>query len=695
MPRTTKIASALALALAGIGTASAQEFTAVISFGDSLSDAGNYAPYIPGSGSFTTNPDDVWAQVLAEAFGLSQTPYTAGGTNYAFGGAPTSFSIPPIPLPLSCVPAALPCLSVSQQIGTYLASTGGVADPNALYTYWAGANDLFNYLQWAGPQLINPGPPPVYGPPLITPTQAQLFAGATALVAGAQLNALQDAGANYIVVLNLPDIGQAPQFLGTGQTSLFVSSLVYAYNTTLNDQLALLDDGIIPINAYALFNEVLADPSLYGFSNVTDEACTVASSLFCTPSTLVSSGANQSYLFADGVHPSGAAHAMLASVVVATIQAPGQVAMAAEIPLAVYETQSHLINRNIFVASSRDRAKGDVAVYGRLQYARNDFDATANTGAFDSNLASASLGADVNASDGVQLGGAVTFGSTSGDGARSAIDAKEVLATAYGVGHFGIGYINLLLSGGTSHFDIDRTIPIGAANRVETGSTNARHLAAEVGGGLTFGNDSFRHGPFISVEWQQVRVQDYREEGLDSTSMWFNDFERESTIGRIGYRLEGTAGNLHPFGRIAYAKQNDNDPTSVQAGSNTMNGHFTFFGFTPSEDWVEADVGLGWKISDQTDLSVSYRARLNDDYQDWDALALDFRMEFGAVAPAPVEEVVAEPAKTCADLDDDGDGVDNCEDKCPATPAGEAIGPDGCPVPAPEPEVMEPKPYRN
>jgi hypothetical protein len=31
-----------------------------------------------------------------------------------------------------------------------------------------------------------------------------------------------------------------------------------------------------------------------------------------------------------------------------------------------------------------------------------------------------------------------------------------------------------------------------------------------------------------------------------------------------------------------------------------------------------------------------------------------------------------------------------------ASPSGQAVGADGCPVPAPTPEpVMEPKPYRN
>jgi OOP family OmpA-OmpF porin len=46
------------------------------------------------------------------------------------------------------------------------------------------------------------------------------------------------------------------------------------------------------------------------------------------------------------------------------------------------------------------------------------------------------------------------------------------------------------------------------------------------------------------------------------------------------------------------------------------------------------------------------------------------------VAPAPVAA-----APSCADMDDDGDGVNNCNDKCPDSQAGQTIGPDGCPVP--------------
>ncbi len=52
-----------------------------------------------------------------------------------------------------------------------------------------------------------------------------------------------------------------------------------------------------------------------------------------------------------------------------------------------------------------------------------------------------------------------------------------------------------------------------------------------------------------------------------------------------------------------------------------------------------------------------------------------------AAAPAPAPAPVAPVAPSCADLDDDGDGVNNCNDKCPNSQAGQIIGPDGCPAP--------------
>ena len=135
MPRFHRLAGAVALALGCAGAAQAQNFTGFFVFGDSLSDAGNIAASqgLPPGNSFTTNPDPVAAEIIARYFGLPDTNSLAGGPNYAWGG--------------SCVNATGPCLNpvpnIPAQVTQYLATTGGRADPNALYSIWGGANDIF------------------------------------------------------------------------------------------------------------------------------------------------------------------------------------------------------------------------------------------------------------------------------------------------------------------------------------------------------------------------------------------------------------------------------------------------------------------------------------------------------------------------------------------------------------------------
>ncbi len=152
----------------------------------------------------------------------------------------------------------------------------------------------------------------------ITSAQAQAYTGASAMNQVRQIAGLQAAGAKTIVVLNLPDIGLAPNFTNAAlfptqaspAAAAALSGLTFVNNTTLNAGIATLGDGIVPINVYALFNEILADPSAYGFTNTTSTACNLAltggSSLFCTPAAYRTPDANETYVFADGVHPSGA-----------------------------------------------------------------------------------------------------------------------------------------------------------------------------------------------------------------------------------------------------------------------------------------------------------------------------------------------------------------------------------------------------
>ena len=629
MPRTKLLVSALALALAGSTAVQAQSFTGVVTFGDSLSDAGNVAAllHLPPGNSFTTNPDPVYSELVAAAFGYTQTnfsPFIPGssGTDYAVGGACARANS----ATFTCVndpSGAAGLFSITNQINGYLTAHTGHADSGALYMLWGGANDIFTYARQAGLGQI-------------TSTQAQQLTGLSAQTVVGLAGALENAGAHTVVVFNLPDLGLTPDNFGTANQS-GASALAFVYNSTLNAGLATLGDGIVPINTYGLINEIIANPALYGFTNVTGRACTgpgAPSSVACGPAGsglpyTYAAGTNSSFLFADGVHPTGAAHAMLANVVIATLSAPGQVSMAGEIPLQVYDDHSHVINDQIFARSNRGaESDGEAHVYGHLQFGRQDFNATAAINELENDQWTATVGADVRYNDNFTLGAALSFGGSNADTGGTGLDGKEVLFSGYGAVHFGAGYIDAIASAGSNNLDIDRAIVLGPTTRVETGTTTATHKAFELGGGFTFGNDDCKHGPFVSLAWQEVDVQGYVEDSTDSSSMYFNDFERKSLIGRVGYQALLSVGNFKPFGRVAYAEEDEEHVTSVQAGSNTMNGHFTLDGYAPASDWMEADLGVSYEISDDSALAFSYRAHFNDDAQDFDSFNLGFRMRF-------------------------------------------------------------------
>lgn len=167
-----------------------------------------------------------------------------------------------------------------------------------------------------------------------------------------------------------------------------------------------------------------------------------------------------------------------------------------------------------------------------------------------------------------------------------------------------------------------------------------------------------------------------------------------SLVGRYHF---GEADSWRPYLALGVGGQEHHDGTQTRPLA---------LGFNPSRNGTNllgiAGVGMQgnlWRGALRAELGG--RFDMDDegidggDYVDGYA-GLSFVMPIGSRAePVPVPVVVAAPQTTCADLDDDGDGVNNCNDKCPGSAAGQAIGADGCALPASEPEpVMEPKPFR-
>ena len=306
LPRLVPAILAGAIALAtGPALADEGRFSRTVFFGDSLTDGGFFRPLLPPevqavTGQFTTNPGWVWAQHLAERYGTDASANGNGqaGDNYAVGGARVAGDV---------FGALGPTPSVASQVQAFMGA-GGV-DPDALYSVWGGANDVF---------AVAAGAPP-----------EQTIGTAVAAQVGL-VGALQGAGARYVLVPNLPDMGITPAARAQGPLAQGqLTALASAYNDALFGGLAASGLRVIPLDTFSFLREVAASPGEYGFANVTGTACEpqiTAQSLTCSPASYTHPDAPKTYLFADGVHPTDAGHAALADFAASVLEAPALVA---------------------------------------------------------------------------------------------------------------------------------------------------------------------------------------------------------------------------------------------------------------------------------------------------------------------------------------------------------------------------------
>jgi outer membrane lipase/esterase len=612
MPRTRYLAGAITAALLFSASASATDFSNVIVFGDSLSDGGNIAL---ASGSpvpmrFTTNPGTTTAENVAAGLGFTLAPSVAGGTDFAWGGAGFVNNVAAVP-------------TIPQQLQMYLGANGGKADSRALYQVWGGANDVF-YLSAAltDPNAIAAG----------TVTAAQTELGL--------LGGLQAAGARYVVVYNLPDLGKTPSAAAGGAAAQAgATQLAVIYNGVLNSGLAQLSNNglnIIPVNTFALLNEVIANPSAYGFSNVTAPACTggSGSSIECGPQgsgapVTYAPGTDQTYLFADGVHPTTAAHAMLSQYVASVIHAPEQISLLGEAPLAASNTQNRVI-RDQMLTEGKD---GDTRAFVNIDYGQQRFEASNSSPRTNSDNFNFTLGANLFAGEHVTAGVALGIGQHNADfSGGGGYKLQDISGLGYLGYRNGGGYVGGYVNFGQSNFkDIERRMSIGTMQRTETGKADGSHL----GGGLTGGwwfdlADKLQTGPFATLDWQTVKVNGYSESGADSSAMWFGRQQRDSLLSTLGWRLRGQwqVNNLlmSPYVELGWNHDSRADQRMVSAGLTSMNGTFALPGFSPDKSWGTASLGLSAQLTPSVQSWIGYSGRFSDNSQKYNSVNMGVRI---------------------------------------------------------------------
>ncbi|NMG00644.1 autotransporter domain-containing protein [Aromatoleum toluolicum] len=596
----------IAVSAAFSASATAADFSRTYFFGDSLSDAGSFAAFVPpGTGRFTTNPGPVWSEDLAAALGTEATPAVAGGTNYAMGGARVT-SLPGYP---DADPTRF-ATPIQSQIAAYLASTGGRADPGALYSVWGGANDLFQALETSTNPLGD----------IVTAASDQVAA----------IGALKAAGARYILVSTLPDVGATPFGASVGPVNAAgITALSSAYNQVLYGGLAAARIQVIPLDTFALLREVGADPARYGFANVTVPACGATPSLLCTAADFVVPGAEQSFLFADGVHPTTAGHRLIADYALGVLRAPGAVSLLAESPLytreALFSTVQDQLALGAWARGQSGRNLWASLGGGRLKYSSSGTMPGASGNPYD-----LAVGVDAWLTPSLSVGAAVGLAMLDADFSADAGDYEQREQTVALYAGYRSGPLHATAVGafGSIDYDTRRDVTLGAAQRTMKGSTTGTNLSLGVLAGFDFGAGALRHGPTLGVHLQQVEVDGFSEKGQSSTTMSFRSQDRNALLGSIGYRASWDLGRYLPYARVALNHDFEDDDRRVRANLASLpaNG-FALPAFAPERTWGSAVVGVGAKFSPTLSGNLALSTRIAQD--DVRAYALQAGLSLG------------------------------------------------------------------
>ena len=283
----------------------------VVSFGDSLSDVGTYAPIARavGGGRFTTNPGQVWTQDVAQYYGdtlsaaftidITHKLSSQGGLGYAEGGA--TVATPANLYDFLADVIGNVEMPVNQQVSSYLAAHGSF-NSNQLVLVWAGSNDV-----------LRAGSPPAAAPTV------QTAAATLAQIVGQ----IVQNGATHVVVVNVPNIGLSPKGIASPDGGANLTQLSQIFNDSLNAALQAngLQGKVIQIDSYTWVDQIMSNFQANGFivSN-TSVACDPAktpddTALLCSPATYVTPNADQTYMFADDLHPATRLHALFAQFV--------------------------------------------------------------------------------------------------------------------------------------------------------------------------------------------------------------------------------------------------------------------------------------------------------------------------------------------------------------------------------------------
>ena len=597
---------------------SATPYSGLYVFGDSLSDAGQFPDSVNSTTQtrrftnrigplFTDASGEVYGKtspmLIGELLGLgAQSPSTssvfesngwADGNNWAVGGYRTDQILD------SITEAGGSVAGTRTRDGFLvdLANRGLSLDANALYYVNGGGND---FLQGQ----------------VLSTAQAQAAAGRLV----DSVEALQTAGARYIMVSLLPNVGNTPA-LGGGNS--FIGGLAGDLNTELVSQLRGIDANIIPLNLPLLVTEVLATPGAYGFDatqNLTGTCFNGCANVNTTWGINSATPDPSKLMFNDSVHPTTAVQQIAADYAYSLLGAAQELSLLPEMALGNLRAHQGQLRSQWQADWSAwqavDQWRGFVTAGGQQQ----DFDSQDNSSSADGDGYSLNLGGSYRLDDAWRVGVALgLYGQDLEAGAaNSDYNLNSYLATAFAQYQDNRWWADLALSAGSLDYDnLERSIQLGQVTRTEQGDTdgNLWGTSGRVGYDIAQPGSEWHLSPFLSADYVEVDVDGYAEDGSRSTALTFDDQQRDSR--RLGAGIQGRY-QLSPvtalFAEYSHEREYEDDTSEVRSELNSLPGiGFELQGYTPGDSLDSASVGVSHQLTRDLSLRGGYSYSQSDE----------------------------------------------------------------------------------
>lgn len=597
-------------------------YSTMVVFGDSLADAGQFPDGLSGATLRFTNRTGPTFQgdygqvsstllgsklgVAANDLNASTSPVRAAqglpdGNNWAVGGYRTDNILDSI---TSVSNTAIPpgnagAGTVLRSRQGYLPANGGRADPNALYFLSGGGNDFLQQ------RIGSPGDAVAAGGRLADSAQA-----------------LQQAGARYIMVWMLPDLGLTPAINGTPQQAA-TSALSNIFNQALVQRLSQIDAQIIPLNIPLLLQESFADPGRFGLASGQNLTGTCFSGNSCTANPVYGIGGTNpdptKLIYNDSVHPTVAGQRLIADYAYSLLAAPWELTLLPEMAQGTLRAHQDELRNQWQADNGNWQAVGQwrAIVAGGGQ--RLDFDGQDSSVSGDGSGYNLNVGTSYRLDESWRVGVAAGLYRQTLEAGASDSDYKlnSYMGSAFAQYQNNHWWADATLTGGRLDFDsLKRKFALGVSEGSEKGDTDGWlwALSGRVGYDIAGVGSDWHLSPFISADYARVEVDGYSEKGSRSTALTFDDQQRDSR--RLGVGLQGSyriTPQTQVFGEVAHEHEFENDTQKVNISLNSVQGiDFKLDGYTPRSNSERLSLGVSHKLTQELALRAAYNVRKDD-----------------------------------------------------------------------------------